>query len=526
MNIFKKDNPMKLMLGLVAIISFALCLSLHAQNLVQGGDFESGMGSWSPWFVDKNATWAEPPTADAKFSITSPGLGSSTKALYVQVNEPGKYDWYILISKSVTLEQNKTYELSFRAISDVSKLISVGVNEDISSGSPFFSQSINISQEDRIYGPFTFIYEPAPKRPGIKINFGGMPGNVTVDDVVIQEVELENDYTPTNSLEDIIGDMTLPHEGRPHGVPDSFNWSKNPRRGAQQPPEGWTAAIAWGQLYEWAEGNPATNTRVQIRDMEMLYLSKSDGQWHQLQKSLRVNGAAYVEDFAGDVNKPADIRSEGDGSISVTAGGGYNFHFWPSAGRVQFPQNEIEGCFVTVQCRLILDDPAGVDDLADARYLMSVGGDWWESMTAVWDDWKTNQDMGIGRFRFITSEWKGYNMITLPTDEVRGNPPPFAGGTGVDYSPATLVEDFQLAQNYPNPFNPTTTITYQTPYTTAVKLQVFDMTGREIATLVNGVRPAGRHVVSFDAAKLTSGIYFYRLSVGSQQWVRKMAVAR
>lgn len=517
---------MKSMRGLAAIISYILCLSLHAQNLVQGGDFEGGMGSWSPWFVDKNATWAESPTADAQFSIISPGLGGSAKALYVRVTEPGKYDWYILVSKSVTLQQNVMYALSFRAASDLNKRISVGVHEDISSGSPFFSQSIDLSPQDTKYGPFIFVYEPAPKRPGLKINFGGMSGNVTIDDVVIEAVESENDYTPTNSLEDIINDMTLAHEGRPHGVPESYNWAKNPRRGAQQPPDGWTAAIAWGQLYEWIEGNPAVNTRVQIRDMEMLYLSASDGQWHQLQKSLRVSGAAYVEDFAGDVNKPADIRSEADGSISVTAGGGYNFHFWPSLGRVQFPQNDVEGCFVTVQCRLILDDPAGVDDRAQARYLMSVGGDWWESMTAVWDDWKTNQDMGIGRFRFITPEWKGYNMITLPTDKVRENPPPFAGSTAVDRSGTSVVDDFQLGQNYPNPFNPTTTITYQVPFMTTVTLQVFDVRGREMATLVNGVRPAGRHVVPFDASALTSGIYFYRLDVGGQQWVSKMVVAR
>ena len=69
------------------------------------------------------------------------------------------------------------------------------------------------------------------------------------------------------SLEEIISDMTEPHEGRPHGVPSNYDWALKPRRGAETPPETWNAAIAWGQLYEWIEGNPATNTRVQIRDL-------------------------------------------------------------------------------------------------------------------------------------------------------------------------------------------------------------------------------------------------------------------
>ncbi|MBN1559896.1 T9SS type A sorting domain-containing protein [candidate division KSB1 bacterium] len=353
-----------------------------------------------------------------------------------------------------------------------------------------------------------------------------MEGNVMIDDVVIQPREIESDYTPYNSLEDIIGDITLPHEGLPHGVPSSYDWSQKPRRGAQQPPKDWTAAIAWGQLYEWKEGNPATNTRVQIRDMEMLYLSKADGQWRQLQKSILVQGSAYVEDFVGDVSKPADIRSEPDGSISVTAGGGYNFHYWPSSGRVKIPENNVEGCFITVQCRLILDDPDGVDDRTDAKYLMGVGGDWWESLDAQWDNWTTNADMGIGRFRFVTPEWKGYNMISLPVDQVRDNPPPFAGSTKVETSSRHSVQDFQLAQNYPNPFNPQTTIQYRISVMTHVTLEVFDVTGRKVETLVNGMRPAGSHVVPFDAADIPSGAYFYKLTCGELTSVRKMALIR
>ncbi|MBN1893897.1 hypothetical protein JW906_05360, partial [bacterium] len=116
-----------------------------------------------------------------------------------------------------------------------------------------------------------------------------------------------------NSVETIIDDMTKIHEARPHGVPSNYDWAVRPRIGMGNDPGGFKAMTAWGQLYEAAEGNPATNARVQIRDLEAYLLSKADGQWHILQGSLRVEGAAYREDFAGDVNEPADIRLEPDG---------------------------------------------------------------------------------------------------------------------------------------------------------------------------------------------------------------------
>lgn len=73
------------------------------------------------------------------------------------------------------------------------------------------------------------------------------------------------------------------------------------------------------------------------------------------------------------------------------------------------------------------------------------------------------------------------------------------------------VERFALRQNYPNPFNPTTTIQYQLPVASAVSLKVHDALGREVATLVNAKQSAGEHAVTFDATRLASGVYFYRL---------------
>ena len=71
---------------------------------------------------------------------------------------------------------------------------------------------------------------------------------------------------------------------------------------------------------------------------------------------------------------------------------------------------------------------------------------------------------------------------------------------------------FSLEQNYPNPFNPSTTISYQVGKDGYVVLKVFNLLGEEIVTLVNQQQQKGYHEVKFDAAGLTSGIYFYRIS--------------
>jgi hypothetical protein len=242
-----------------------------------------------------------------------------------------------------------------------------------------------------------------------------------------------SDYRATaidDSISTIIYDMTSPHEGMPHGVSTSYDWALGPRLSMGNNPEGFKAMTAWGQLYESARGNPATNTRVQIKNLKAYMLSKQDNKWHLLQSSKKVEGAAYREDFAGDVHKPADIRYEQDSSVSVKAGQGYNFHFWcPSFagspyGRVSINPEDVAGIFTTVQARLITDNLQQPDDRFKARYLLSVGGDYWLNLTAQWDKWTTNSDIGIGKFKHVTTKWQAFNMITLPPTEIRKNPPP------------------------------------------------------------------------------------------------------
>ncbi len=91
---------------------------------------------------------------------------------------------------------------------------------------------------------------------------------------------------------------------------------------------------------------------------------------------------------------------------------------------------------------------------------------------------------------------------------------------------AEVVSEYQLYPNYPNPFNPSTTIAFDLKDAGHVQLQVYDVMGREVATLVNSPLTAGRHTVTFEARNLPSGVYLYRLTTPGYADMRKMILLK
>jgi hypothetical protein len=136
------------------------------------------------------------------------------------------------------------------------------------------------------------------------------------------------------------------------------------------------------------------------------------------------------------------------------------------------------------------------------------------------------------------SAWVKGAWYYAPTYDMEGNPRPDPSGTAPDigaceshmghaYISPTGIKylkivplEFQLDQNYPNPFNPSTTIEYNLRYNAKVKLTVYDLLGREVRVLVNKEQAAGTYQVTFDAANLAGGIYFYKLEAVSENGYR------
>jgi hypothetical protein len=98
--------------------------------------------------------------------------------------------------------------------------------------------------------------------------------------------------------------------------------------------------------------------------------------------------------------------------------------------------------------------------------------------------------------------------------------------SGLEDLPEGVPSQYNLGQNYPNPFNPSTRITYALPQESQVMVEVFDIVGRKVATLVNEKQSSGTHTVEFNAAGFSSGVYFYTMVTGGQTLSRKMMLIK
>lgn len=148
---------------------------------------------------------------------------------------------------------------------------------------------------------------------------------------------------------------------------------------------------------------------------------------------------------------------------------------------------------------------------------------------------KVSKDGGE-TFPYTIFDRSGSTLATAPTTTAAFVPSGSSQWATFAYPLAGIVnsaEDvgvypmrFELAQNYPNPFNPATLIEYSIPHGSNVRLEVCDVLGRVVATLVDGWKGAGRYSESFDASRLSSGVYLYRIAAGEFSSARKMAVVK
>lgn len=163
-------------------------------------------------------------------------------------------------------------------------------------------------------------------------------------------------------------------------------------------------------------------------------------------------------------------------------------------------------------------------------------------------------DLGVGQgsfraFAFIVSGTAYFSNVLLPGD-AEGNADDFGNfGFGVDFGSidggpfhtewfelsdvvsignenSELPTEVTLSQNYPNPFNPVTNIRYAVPEAGQVTLEVYNVLGQRVAVLVNEAMQPGTHTISFDASRLASGVYMYRLSTNGQVLTRKMTLVK
>ena len=146
---------------------------------------------------------------------------------------------------------------------------------------------------------------------------------------------------------------------------------------------------------------------------------------------------------------------------------------------------------------------------------------WKQEVLDISDLVNSSSSMRI-RFSLITNRSLGADGIYLDNIKIQNYQDVLTGVSGNSQLPGT----FALGQNYPNPFNPSTVIKYQLPKGSLVKITIYDVLGKKVATLINEKKNAGYHQVEFNASGLASGLYLYKIEAGSFTDVKKMMLIK
>jgi hypothetical protein len=228
-----------------------------------------------------------------------------------------------------------------------------------------------------------------------------------------------------NSLDLIISDMQGPHQGMMDGVSETCTWCYQPRINYGNNPSrgGYTAFTQWGVIFLEKGTDVPPNVRIQIRHLRAYVFSKQRLTWQPLQAAHTMCGYHYPNDFT-EAPTPANTRTEPDGTRSITMVKGFNYHFWPCGPHVAIDPGDIGGIFTTYQARLIPDTPTGPNHLAEARFLAHSGADYWLNPPTGQGNPIENDDVALGKFKFLTPQWQSFNMHTMTEAELRTNPPP------------------------------------------------------------------------------------------------------
>ena len=151
----------------------------------------------------------------------------------------------------------------------------------------------------------------------------------------------------------------------------------------------------------------------------------------------------------------------------------------------------------------------------------AIGNSAWEKIGFVQGNGNSNSPK---EYRFTdnttTSGLYAYRLKQIDNDGT------FKYSETIEVLVSQIPNDFSLNQNYPNPFNPSTTISYDIPKTSFVKISVNDILGKEIKTLVNEQNNSGHYEIIFDAKELAAGIYYYTISAGEFKQSRKMILLK
>ncbi len=243
-------------------------------------------------------------------------------------------------------------------------------------------------------------------------------------------------------------------------------------------------------------------------------------------------------DFFGSAVQVEDLASGEDSRARLEAGDlELQYNIWHNFGAGAtpdefFPQDFVRSYISDAANTNRFEDPQlrGISRTTDGGLdpRPADGSPAFSNVKQVPDDGFFAQTDYVGAFgeQNWAADWTVISELRVLNSLGAGTPEVVTSVEGHRNETSAVPEDFLLSQNYPNPFNPTTNINFSIPASGQVKLTVFNVLGQQVATLVDGSKPAGNYTVTWDAHSFSSGMYFYVIETGSAKMVRKMMLMK
>jgi hypothetical protein len=287
-------------------------------------------------------------------------------------------------------------------------------------------------------------------------------------------------------------------------------------------------SLGWGAQLYWDErphGSEGMNFHW-IRGLDNLQTERDDAAYQERYRAHQSYPAFYNhQKYPGSNKDPGDgTRGTGANGVGDDWGSFGGYHDWDLNSIVDTPGRWEVVAYLIGRSTHIVDNSIDASLTADLairkpqQFLPKAGKVLQWSVTRL----SNGQVLQSGTTTVGADDLVSITGITLFKDpdrvRIRVSDPTVA----VEESNLEMLPtNFSLSQNYPNPFNPSTVISFQLPVSSHVMLQVFDVNGREVATLVDGEMPAGKHAVPFAPRDLAGGLYFYKLTAGKFTQTRK-----
>ncbi len=536
----------------IPVFFITLVYSQDEPNLIKNPEFDDGTRNWR---LEKNEG------ATAAFAVSPDSLLSGQNSLAITLTNGGTEDWHVQVHQTVQLEIGRFYYISFMAKSNVAHTIKALFQENSDDYTiNWTGPEINVDETARHFGPFEFNSRVDDTTNKIKFMVGGKDSvTVYIDSVVVTSVDDPDYYTTVEKFEKHVhtfGETVIPYRLCP---PDFYDPNKKyplvlalhgaGERGTDNEIhiEVHRMATSWADsanqknypCFVLAPQCPA-NERWVDSDWSVGHYSIAETPISN--ELLTVNDLidSLIQEFSIDTNRLyiTGLSMGGYGTwdyicrypdkfaaaIPMSGGGDSTY----AAKIAHIPIWDFHGEKDTTV------PPEGSTDMIAALeragrhpvYTHCHDGD----CTGMTDEEINSAIRGGASLLYTEWKGKGHVMWAESYDLPQLFPWVFSQNLlyplGVKNEGEKQADTFSLSQNYPNPFNPSTVIQYSLEKSALVKIDIFNVLGQQVSTLLDTYQQAGNYKIQFNGRGLESGVYYYRISMDGVEKFRKMMLLK